>query len=57
MKDVLKKHGAKTYIAIDKETSVPKLQTFFVTTIVRKDYREKGAQFFKTEVILKKEGR
>ena len=38
------------------ETSVPKLQTFFVNEIVRKKTRKGETQFFKKEGILKKRG-
>ena len=36
------------------ETSVPKLQTFFVTKIVQKKRPRKGGTIFEKEVILKK---
>ena len=40
---------------MDMETSVPKLQTFFVNEIVRKKTRKGETQFFKKEGIRKKE--
>ena len=38
------------------ETSVPKLQTFFATKIVRKNHRKRGAQFSKRKAFLRKRG-
>ena len=36
------------------EASVPKLQTFFATKIVRKNHRKRGAQFSKRKAFLRK---